>query len=596
MADPEYDSWINTVRESADIVDVIGRTVSLKRKGKHYWGLCPFHQERTPSFSVDSEQQLFYCFGCHVGGTVFTYLMQHDGLSFSEAADLVAAEVGMPRPQKDDKDTHKARHFSQLQAIMEWSQQFYLEQAAASPVFEAYMHKRRVDPEAQRRFGLGFAPDSWTGLADYLKKHGSSEDDMLESGVVVARKEGRGVFDRWRNRLMFPIWNHRGQVIGFGGRAVAPDQEPKYLNSPETPLFHKSRVLYGEHLARPLWRQGRRPLLVEGNFDVIACHQAGLGQAVASLGTALTADHARLLARHGKEVDLLYDSDAAGQDAMRRAFLILSAEGLQVNRVSLNAGKDPDEFLQEKGASSLAENVARRIPYFEAVFKERAGQPEYQSARGKALLVEEIKPLWMALGNVVEQAGYLELVSRTLRLDQSILAQSFGIKQGARHISSKNRHNMERAVSKRVRPSHDVYLLALLFQHPEAASRVMEVLPEWVQRNGLADVLRKLEMGLLARDVTSDVDAMDPDLRALVLEALTLEGPDGGIRVIEDTVKVIQRQEDDAQWQALIERLRRGENTPELLEEIQRFQSALSRDQMGQGSWVPLTGRIGKEG
>ncbi len=598
MPDPEYDGWVSAVRESADIVEVIGRSVGLKRKGKHYWGLCPFHQEKTPSFSVDSEQQLFYCFGCHVGGTVFTFLMQHDGLSFSDAADMLAAEAGIPRPHKSDRDQERSRHFSRLQAIMEWSQEFFVESARTHlAAYDGYLGQRQVDQATRERFGLGFAPDSWTALTEFLTKHGITEGEMLEAGVVVSRREGRGVYDRWRNRIIFPIWNHRGQIIAFGGRATAPEQEPKYLNSPETPLFHKGNVLYGEHFARPLWRQGRRPLLVEGNFDVIACHQAGLGQAVASLGTALTADHARSLSRQAKEVDLLYDRDSAGEEAMRRAFLILSAEGLQVNRIRLDAGKDPDEFLKEKGPLSLAEKVDERIPYFEAVFKERLSHSGIQTARGKAELVEELKPLWNALTNPVEQAGYLEMVSRTLRLDQSILAQSFGVAQGFKHTSPKNRHNMERTVSKGARPSHDVYLLALLIRHPEHVDEVRRELPDWIEKRGLGDVVARIEEGQSPAEISSQIDTMEPGLRSLVLEALTFDGPDGGMRVIKDTVKVIQRREDYVHWQSLIERLRRGESTAQLLEEIQQVQSRIAQDQAtGMATAFPFAGIIGKEG
>lgn len=598
MPDPEYDGWVSAVRESADIVEVIGRSVGLKRKGKHYWGLCPFHQEKTPSFSVDSEQQLFYCFGCHVGGTVFTFLMQHDGLSFSDAADMLAAEAGIPRPHKSDRDQERSRHFSRLQAIMEWSQEFFVESARTHlAAYDGYLGQRQVDQTTREKFGLGFAPDSWTALTEFLTKHGITEAEMLEAGVVVSRREGRGVYDRWRNRIIFPIWNHRGQIIAFGGRATAPEQEPKYLNSPETPLFHKGNILYGEHFARPLWRQGRRPLLVEGNFDVIACHQAGLGQAVASLGTALTADHARSLSRQAKEVDLLYDRDSAGEEAMRRAFLILSAEGLQVNRIRLDAGKDPDEFLKEKGPLSLAEKVDERIPYFEAVFKERLSHSGIQTARGKAELVEELKPLWNALKNPVEQAGYLEMVSRTLRLDQSILAQSFGVAQGFKHTSPKNRHNMERTVSKGARPSHDVYLLALLIRHPEHVDEVRRELPDWIEKRGLGDVVARVEEGQSPAEISSHIDTMEPGLRSLVLEALTFDGPDGGMRVIKDTVKVIQRREDYVHWQSLIERLRRGESTAQLLQEIQQVQSRIAQDQAtGMATAFPFAGIIGKEG
>ncbi|WP_051351156.1 DNA primase [Sulfobacillus thermosulfidooxidans] len=596
MLDSTYEAWVNAVRDAADIVDVIGRYVSLKQKGKNFWGLCPFHQEKTPSFSVDPQQQLFYCFGCHTGGTVYTFLMEHDGLSFNEAVDMLATEVGIPRPQKSE-NTEVTRHFSRLQAVMEWTQEFFQISANQyAEIFLGYLASRQVSEAARKRFELGYAPKSWNALTQFLSKHGITDAEMLEAGVAVSRQENQGIYDRWRHRIMFPIWNHRGQLIAFGGRSIEPDQEPKYLNSPDTPLFHKSTVLYGEHLARKFWRQGRRPLLVEGYFDVIACHEAGLGQAVASLGTALSKEHARALARYSKEVDLLYDRDQAGQEAMRRAFMILSEEGVQVNRVTLTSGKDPDEFLREKGLSALAESVERRIPYFEAILEERLADSPRQSARAKAELVEGLKPFWNALSNPIEKAGYLELMARKLQVDQSILAQSFGLKQGNGHISPKNRHNMERIVSKVKRPSYDVYLLALLVRHPEYVGKVRETLPEWILEHDLTPVLDNLEQGRPLAELTSQIDRMETQVRRLVLEALAYDGPDGGPRVFEDVMQAIVRQRDNTRWKSLIARLKQGEDSPELIREIQALQSRLAQDQMTRTSAPWDAVRIGKEG
>lgn len=597
MMDSTYEAWVNAVRDAADIVDVIGRYVSLKQKGKNFWGLCPFHQEKTPSFSVDPQQQLFYCFGCHEGGTVYTFLMDHEGLSFNEAVDLLAAEVGIPRVQDKEDKTDMTRRFSRLQAVMEWTQEFFqINTKQYSDVFNGYMASRHVNQDMQQYFSLGYAPKSWNALIQFLSRHGITEAEMVDAGVAVSRSEGQGIYDRWRHRIMFPIWNHRGQLIAFGGRAIDGGQEPKYLNSSDTPLFHKSTVLYGEHLARKFWRQGRRPLLVEGYFDVIACHRAGLGQAVATLGTSLSKEHARALARYGKEVDLLYDADQAGQDAMKRAFMILSGEGIHVNRVTLGRGKDPDEFLQEEGLSALAESVERRIPYFEAILRELLNEPHWHTARGKADLVDVLKPLWSTLSNPVEKAGYLELMSRLLQVDQNILAQSFGFKQVSEHISLKNRHNMERIISKVRRPSYDVYLLAFLIRHPEYVGKVREVLPEWIKEHDLTQVLDYLEHAQPIAEITRQIDVMERDQRRLVLEALAFDGPDGGSRAFEDILYAIARQRDNVRWKALIDRLKQGENSPELIREIQALQVRLTQDQLNRASDPWDVVRIGKEG
>ncbi len=596
MVDSTYEAWTNAVREAADIVEVIGRYVSLKQKGKNFWGLCPFHQEKTPSFSVDSHQQLFYCFGCHKGGTVYTFLMEHEALTFREAVDKLATELGIPpAPKQEKSDAH--RHFSQLQAVMEWTQEFFqLSTNQYYDIFGQYLERRQVSPAAQKRFELGYAPKSWNALSQFLAKHGVSESDMLESGVVTSRKEGSGVYDRWRQRIMFPIRNHRGQLIAFGGRALDTDQEPKYLNSPDTPLFHKSNVLYGEHLARKVWRQNRRPLLVEGYFDVIACHEAGLEQAVASLGTALSREHARILARYSQETDLLYDSDRAGQEAMVRAFYSLSQEGIKVNRVFLASGKDPDEFLKEKGPSALAESVENCIPYFEAVLQEKMRDASSLTARGKAELVETIKPFWKALSDPVEKSSYLETMANVLQVDQSILAQSFGIKQGNEHITLKNRHNMERIISNVKRRSHDVYLLAFLVRHPEHVGKVRATLSEWIVEHDLTQILKDLEEGRPMSELTSQIDSMGIQVRSLVLEALAYDGPNGGVRALDDVLQAIKKQQDTDKWNRLMARLKQGENSAELIREIQALQGQLAQDQLNRASDPWGAARIGKEG
>ena len=292
MAYESRQAWIDAVRQSVDIVEVVGRHVALKRKGRHWWGICPFHAEKTPSFSVDAQQQLFYCFGCHEGGTVFTFLMRLEGREFLDVVESLGEAAGIARMDQEDHDP-----YGRLRAVLEWSHEYFHEsfRRHAEHLYD-YLDGRGVDRPMVDRFQLGFAPDSWHGLTDLLRRRGVAVEDMVQAGVVVRRDDG-GAYDRWRNRLMFPIWDKDGRIVAFGGRALNPGQDPKYINSPQTPLFHKGRLLYGGHLARPSWRKGERALIVEGYFDVVACHQAGLTQAVGQLGTALTDDHARFLVR-----------------------------------------------------------------------------------------------------------------------------------------------------------------------------------------------------------------------------------------------------------------------------------------------------------
>ncbi|MCL4521834.1 MAG: DNA primase [Firmicutes bacterium] len=560
MANPEYDSWINSVREASDIVDVIGRTVSLRRRGKHYWGLCPFHSEKTPSFSVDPELQLFYCFGCHAGGSVYQFVIQHEGLDFMSVVRRLAEEAGIAEPK--GKNDRQGEDHRPLYDVMTWTQEYFLQQRST---IEPYLTQRKLSFGVAEQFQLGYAPDSWHGLVEWLGRHKVKPETMIEAGVAVRRDQG-GLYDRWRHRLTFPIWDRTGRIVAFGGRALDAEQQPKYLNSPETPLFHKGQLVYALHLARPAWQKGTRPLLVEGYFDVIAAHAAGLTQAVGTLGTALTSGQARLLGRFHAEVDLCYDQDEAGREASRRAFLLLSEAGLRVNLVSLGGdAKDPDELRQREGDAGLKARVSQARPYVMAVAEGiRASTP-----RERAQAVEMIRPLLLAVPDVVEQAGYIEVVARMLHIDPSILTQSLGSKQEDKHTSGKNRHNMGRTGQKLspTLPSVDVELLAALLRHPDAIGEVRKQLPEWTNQEGMSEALEWIAQNA-GRGVASWIDGVPSEARGMVMEANAWQGPDGGQAAILDFVARIKERYEQEGYHTLQERVRRGENQEDLMREV----------------------------
>lgn len=580
MAFQDRDNWADTVRQATDIVEVVGRHVALRRKGRHYWGLCPFHPEKTPSFSVDPEAGLFYCFGCHKGGNVFTFVMEREGKTFPETVEELASRQGLVRPGQ----APGGRPQDRMRAILEGAQQYFLagrEQGGAR--FSAYLDRRRVPEAVRDQFGLGYAPMQWDGLVRFLGRQGVKPAEMAEAGVALARRDGQGVYDRWRGRLMFPIWNLAGRIVGFGGRLMEDEDGPKYLNSPDAPWFHKGKILYGAHLARMAWRRGERPLLVEGYFDVLACHAAGETRAVATLGTALTEDHAEMLARFHSEVDLCYDADGAGQEAARKAYLILSGAGLKVNVVVLTGVKDPAQLWEEQGASALREMLGARRPFLEAVLQSmrvRAGQA---GPRERAEMAAELRPLWKALPDPVEQASYLEVIAKALSVHPQILAQSFGVSQGYRHTSGKNRHNMGvTEASPRHVPRLEAGLVATVLRYPEEGCRRLQAaLPEWPGKAAVTAVLDAVNQGMRLSSLAQWMDRLDPDARALVLEANAYQLPDGGIEAIDEYVRAIQyRQYQDA-WNRLKERVANGERTPEVLAEVQRLQRYLDRFRMG---------------
>lgn len=573
------DQWIDQVRDATDIVEVVGRYTALKRKGRHFWGLCPFHSEKTPSFSVDPDQQLFYCFGCHAGGTVFTFLMRLEGKEFRDVVQSLADDAGIVRPHVESLSPAD-RHRSRLLAVCEWSLEYFIK-GRSYDGFSQYLDKRNVAQSSQERFQMGYAPNQWNGLSDYLKTRGVSPDEMEQAGVVVRSQDGARIYDRWRHRIIFPIWDDKGRLVGFGGRSVDDDQNPKYLNSPDTELFHKGSILYASHLARAEWRKGKRPLLVEGYFDVIACHEAGMTQAVASLGTALTEMHARFLARYHKEVDLLYDFDTAGVEATKRSFQILSQAGLRVNRVMLEDGKDPDEFRKIHGNVELVERVNRRIPYFEWLLNEGFKRSNVGQPRGKAELIEELRPTWSMLSDPIEKASYLEVMANKLHINQTILTQSFDNSQGPKHTSGKIRHNIKRESLTNLRlPSAEVELLALIMKSPGVIQRVENALPEWVQDPSIASVLDVIQTQPTSA-VGQWLEAVNDDVRPLIYEALSYEGPDVKDSNLDDYIRAITRQQYEARWKELIEKVRRGETNHDVMQEYKAVELQIRKMKMG---------------
>ena len=355
-------SFIDEVVARNPIEDVVGQYVNLKRSGGNLFGLCPFHGEKTASFSVAPEKGIYYCFGCHKGGGAINFMMEIEGLSYPDAVRNLAQRAGMQVPE-DEQYQSRYRAQERLWALMKEAGRFFHEQLFAPGGAEclAYVQKRGLNKSIVTRFGIGFAPNSWNALVDAMKKKGYTDQELRDADLV-GEKNGR-IYDRFRNRLMFPIIDVRGNVIGFGGR-VLDDSKPKYLNTSETLIFNKRRNLFGLNLAK----KTKYPylILVEGNIDVVTLHQYGFDNAVASLGTSLTDEHATLLSRYTEQVVLTYDGDEAGQRAAQRAIPMLEKVGIRVKVLQMKDAKDPDEFLHKFGPDKfkmLLEDSANRVEY-----------------------------------------------------------------------------------------------------------------------------------------------------------------------------------------------------------------------------------------
>jgi len=388
--------FIDDLKHHADIVVVIQDYVSLKKTGATYKGLCPFHGEKTPSFHVTRDKGFFHCFGCNVGGDVFKFLELHEKIGFADAVKLLAQRFGMSLPemeQTDDQRANAAERETLLkvhESAAAWFQQQLASNAGAR--VRRQIAERGVTDDTRQVMGLGFAPPDREGLKAALIKEGFSQALLVRAGLLVQRDDG-SVIDRFRNRLMIPICRDTGSVIAFGGRAVDADQQPKYLNSPETPIYSKGRTLYGLHLSKNAIRNGKFAVLVEGYFDFAQVYQAGFEAVVASCGTALTPQHSQQLRRFTSKVVLSFDPDTAGQGATAKSCEILVAEGFDVNVAILPPGEDPDTFVRRQGRQGYRELLEQSRPYLEYLLDRVAAGHNLNTDEGRVKFLGEMLPI-----------------------------------------------------------------------------------------------------------------------------------------------------------------------------------------------------------
>lgn len=412
--------FIDDLVARCDIVDVVSDYVSLTQKGGSYWGLCPFHGEKSPSFHVIPDRQNYHCFGCGKGGGVITFVMELEHLPFPEAIRLLAKRAGMEFPE-DEKDGTDRRKRDRLLALNKEAARFFyqcLHTTEGQPAL-SYFQARALSKATQTRFGLGFSPDAWDKLLLAMQARGYNKQEIIDGGLAVSGQKGR-IYDRFRNRVMFPIIDIRGNVIGFGGR-VLDDSTPKYLNSPDTMIFNKSRNLFALNLAKQ--SAAGRLILTEGYMDTIALHQAGFDSAVASLGTAFTPDHARLLSRYTKEVIIAFDGDEAGITAAKRAIPFLEKSGLAVRVLRMQGAKDPDEYIKSFGRESFARLLDQSEDHVDYSLLQIQQKYQLQEDAQKVAFVREAAEMIATLPSPVEREVYAGRVAQTVDLQKDAVIQ-----------------------------------------------------------------------------------------------------------------------------------------------------------------------------
>ncbi|MEA3363853.1 MAG: DNA primase [Thermodesulfobacteriota bacterium] len=417
------DSKINEVRERTDIVELISQYVSLKRSGVNHMGLCPFHSEKSPSFSVNAARQFFHCFGCGVGGDVFSFLMKIEGLTFPDAVRRLAERIGIDleehtlSPEEELRQQQRERLYRVNEIAATYFHQLLMEHPAGDPA-RKYMKRRGYGRTAAGEYQIGFSLDSWDGLKKHLEEQKVAAADARTLGLIRPRKQNDGDYDLFRGRLIFPVYDLSGQIVAFAGR-VLDDGKPKYINSPESPIYHKGRVLFGLYQARQAMRKSGEVLLVEGYFDQLALYRAGFPQVVATCGTALTVDHARILKRYVQRVVLLFDQDSAGKKATFKAMTVLQEEGVPAVVIELPSGDDPDSFIQHQGADAFRARLEKARSVMDLFIDDvliEAGSGIEQKVRAAERIVEQIS----GLSSELEQDLYLkELASRSgIELEQ----------------------------------------------------------------------------------------------------------------------------------------------------------------------------------
>ena len=444
---------IDEIRARTDIVSVVSEYVKLRKSGKNYVGLCPFHQEKTPSFTVDPEKQFFYCFGCGEGGNIFTFLMKMENMSFPDAVEKLAARAGvrLPEPTLSSSEKKRKQELDGVRNVLSFAHEKYRQVLFSKQGAHAlkYLEKRGVLRGTIDLFELGYAPAQWDFIVGQTGKAGISPDSLVKSGLVVEKEIGRGgesktdlrlsnMYDRFRGRIMFPIWNSTGDLIGFAGRAVGND-EPKYLNSPDTPLFHKGKELYALNLAKTGIRNKGRVCVMEGYMDVISAFQNGIDYAVAGMGTAFSAQQARALLLLCEDVVLAYDQDDAGKRAVRRCIDVFREAGGRSRVAVFEGAKDPDEYVIKYGAEKFEGLVANAVTDIEFIYREAVRANDLSTIEGKLKVKDIIVPVLAELESDVEISAYVSEIARDLDVMKESLYKDVELyRRKARRASTKS--------------------------------------------------------------------------------------------------------------------------------------------------------------
>ena len=511
-------STLEQIRAASDIVDIIGGYVPLKRAGTNFTALCPFHKEKSPSFNVNPQKQIFHCFGCHKGGDVFSFVKEYENIGFVDAVRRLAERAKIPLEMDQSPGVQETRHLKDTllqiheQITQRW--QNCLASEAAGQIARDYLAKRGVSAEAVKLFRLGCAPDSWDDTVNWAKSKGHDLALVEKAGLIIHREGSEGHYDRFRGRLMFPICDEQGRVIGFSGRVLSGDEKTaKYVNSPETPIFTKSKVFFGLDKSKRAILDAEFAIVCEGQLDLIACFMAGVQNIVAPQGTAFTDQHARIIKRYVDEVVLCFDSDEAGQNATVRSLDGLLASGLAVRVAVVPAPHDPDSFIKAHGGAAFQQLIESADGFFDYYLNRLCATNDVTTDKGRITVLRAMAEAVHKTANTVLVDTHAQKTALRLGVAPDSVRAEFKKNPGPKpaptpaptpSVSDENEESFETALEV-VRPSStEFWLLKLLFLHPELADlAVAQLPPDWVQHQAVREIVSRRLAAHAAGDWTT---------------------------------------------------------------------------------------------
>lgn len=571
MAQIDFKKTIEDIKNKVDIVDVISGYVQLKKRGKNFIGLCPFHSEKTPSFTVSQEKNIFHCFGCAEGGNVFDFIMKTENIEFIEALKILGDKAGIPIELKGYSEKNKGA-----------KQQLYLINQAACKFFEdnldqrivSYFENRGIDKESISKFKIGYAKEGWDNLFNHLVGKGYDPVDIEKSGLIIKKDQSKDYFDRFRKRIMFPIIDKRDRVLGFSGRADG-DFEPKYLNSPDSLVFHKGEVVFGFNLAEDSIKKKKYAILVEGNVDVMMCHQHGFTNTIAALGTAFTLAQGKILKRLVNTVVVSFDSDNAGIIATERARLQLKEAGIDIRVVDLKDQKDPADFLKDNGAEAFLNLLKSSLPGLEYKIRKTIAKYNLTRIESKAKAISEVAQIISLEPNEVIQKEYIKLSSKIIDCDPESLSSEVRRKSFYKDKRRNSGGIIEKPASKIEEAEKQIVRLA--FEDKDALQLITQSLGhEDFSNPELAAIMNKISTSGICQVEELDSETHKSIIRQLLLHSDPIENIKDKKQTIEDCIKTIKREMIKGQLDNIRSKIKKEEASSNF-ERIKELQEEFSK-------------------